>query len=409
MLEQENHHIPLGILFAGWLLGFSMFSPMFCVSPITHILKEQLLLNHTQIGLLFSAPILMIVAFAIPAGIISDKIGVRKAAGIGVIILAIGALLRGIAGSAYSLLAFTFIYGAGFGWCYPNLTKLASDYIPKQKAGMAMGIISTGILGGCGVALAITTPIILPLVNTYQGVFSIWGIAPVAAAIVWWIVVKKPQGSVQLETFKERRVSFRGLMRYRQIWILTVIFILHNIFFYTWSGWAPTLLMQKQATPEMAGLLTSLTIWAGIPAGLFMPRLSYKLGLRKPFLWIPAIALTGAAFSAQAISLEMSWAITVVIGIAIMAQFPTILALPVEMVSKEEVGAASGLLISIGYIGGVIGPLIGGRILDITGSLNFALLILAGASIAIVCMTFMLRETGSTKKLVISKGFKKDT
>ncbi len=75
-----------------------------------------------------------------------------------------------------------------------------------------------------------------------------------------------------------------------------------------------------------------------------------------------------------------------------------ILALPVEMVPKEQVGAASGLVLSIGYAGGVIGPLMGGRILDITGSLSLSLVVLAGTSIAIIGAAFMLPETGSAKK-----------
>ena len=156
--------------------------------------------------------------------------------------------------------------------------------------------------------------------------------------------------------------------------------------------------MLKQATPEMAGLLSSVSLWVGIPTGLLMTRLAYKLGLRKPFLWIPAIVLAAAALGARTITLDMSWIIMVVVGIAGMTRYPTILALPVEMVPKEQVGAASGLVLSIGYVGGVIGPLIGGRILDITGSLSLSLVVLAGTSIAIIGIVLMLPETGSAKK-----------
>lgn len=135
--------MPRGILASTWLLAFAMYAPMFSVPPIAHILKEELLLTHMQTSLLFTAPILMIVALAIPAGIISDRIGVKKATGIGVILLAVGAMLRGTADSASTLLIFTFIYGAGLGWCYPNLAKLISGWVPPQRAGMAMGILST--------------------------------------------------------------------------------------------------------------------------------------------------------------------------------------------------------------------------------------------------------------------------
>jgi CP family cyanate transporter-like MFS transporter len=391
--------MPRGILASTWLLAFAMYAPMFSVPPIAHILKEELLLTHMQTSLLFTAPILMIVALAIPAGIISDRIGVKKATGIGVILLAVGAMLRGTADSTSSLLIFTFIYGAGLGWCYPNLAKLISGWVPQQRAGMAMGILTTGMLSGSGIALAITMSTIFPITNTFQGVFFIWGIAPIAAAVVWWVVVKEPPHSeIQTQSARTDNIPFRRTLQNKNIWLVSVLFFLNAAFFYTWSGWTPTLLMLKQATPEMAGLLSSVTLWVGIPTGLLMTRLAYKLGLRKPFLWIPAIALAAAALGARTITLDMSWIIMVVVGVAIMAQFPTLLALPVELVPKEQVGAASGLVLSVGYAGGVIGPLIGGRIFDITDSLNLSLVVLAGISIAMVGAAFMLPETGSDKK-----------
>ncbi|MBA7642106.1 Hexuronate transporter [subsurface metagenome] len=402
MQQEESYHMPRGILASAWLLGFVMFSPMYCVPPMAHILKEELLLTYTQTGLLFSAPVIMVAALAIPAGIISDRIGVRKATGIGVILIAVGATLRGTADSASTLLMFTFIYGAGLGWCYPNLAKLVSGWVPPQRAGMAMGIISTGMLAGCGLALAITMSVIFPITNTFQGVFFIWGIAPIAAAIVWWAVVKQPSHSgIHTQSARTNNISFisfRRTLRNKHIWLLSAILLLQNMFAYTWAGWTPTLLMFKGATPEMAGLLTSVSLWVGIPTGLLMTRLAYRLGLRKPFLWIPAIVLAATALGARTITLDMSWIIMVVVGIAGMTRYPTILALPVEMVPKEQVGAASGLVLSIGYVGGVIGPLIGGRILDITGSLSLSLVVLAGTSIAIIGIVLMLPETGSAKK-----------
>ena len=97
------------------LLGFAIWSPMFCVPPMQHIIKEELLLTHAQTSLIFTAPLLMVVALAIPGGILADRIGARKAAGIGIIIVAVGAILRSLATDAPSLLAFTFIYGIGAG------------------------------------------------------------------------------------------------------------------------------------------------------------------------------------------------------------------------------------------------------------------------------------------------------
>ncbi len=97
MQQEKGPKMPWAILGSAWLLAFAISVPMFCVPPIEHILREELLLTHAQTSLLFSAPLLMMVAIAIPGGLIADRIGVRKAAGIGIIIIVVGSILRGTA------------------------------------------------------------------------------------------------------------------------------------------------------------------------------------------------------------------------------------------------------------------------------------------------------------------------
>ncbi len=115
MQQGKGASIPLPVLASACLLGFALMTPMFIVPPMEHILREELLLTHAQTGLLFSIPIIMVVALAIPGGIVADRIGIRKAAGIGAILIAVGSTLRGNATDFNTLLGFTFVYGAGFG------------------------------------------------------------------------------------------------------------------------------------------------------------------------------------------------------------------------------------------------------------------------------------------------------
>ena len=397
--EERSSRTPWTILGSASLMGFAMFSPMFCVPAMEHILKEELHLTHTQTSLLFSAPILMLAAVAIPAGLIADRIGVRKAAGIGTIIIAVGTIMRGMASDASSLLAFTFIYGIGLGWSFPNLPKLVSAWAPQEKAGMATGIFTIGLLTGVALPLAITMPLVFPITNTFQGVFFMWGIPPIAAAILWWTLVREPvHNNVYGEPVSRDNISLRQVLGNRSLWLVSILLLLHNFFFYAWSGWIPALMRMKGATPELAGLITSITLWVGIPTVLLMPRLAYKLGVRKPFLWIPSIALAFASWGVMHISLPMSWLLMALVGIANATRYATILALPVEMMPKEAVGIGSGLVLSIGYIGGIIGPLIGGRILDLTGSLDLSFLALIGISIAAAGVAFRLPETNPKAK-----------
>jgi len=264
---------------------------------------------------------------------------------------------------------------------------------------LATGLLTSGVLVGVGVALAATMPFILPVTGTFQGVFFIWSIPPIVAAILWWALVREPaDGEVRAGSVSQGNTPFRRVLRNKSLWLAASLFLLHNFFFYSWTGWAPTLMRLKGTTPELAGLIASVAIWVGIPTAFLVPGLAYRLGLRKPFLWIPGVALALAAWGAISANITMSWFLMALVGVANLTRWIAILAFPVEVMPREDVGKASGIILSLGYVGGVIGSQVGGRILDVTGSLDHALLVLVAVSAAAVGVALGLPETGPGAK-----------
>jgi cyanate permease len=84
-----------------------------------------------------------------------------------------------------------------------------------------------------------------------------------------------------------------------------------------------------------------------------------------------------------------------VVGITTGGTFPMILALPIELLPRESAGAASGMVLSLGYTAAIFGPWLAGRILDATGSLNLVLVLLAVSAVAWTAVGFAMPETGS--------------
>jgi len=155
---------------------------------------------------------------------------------------------------------------------------------------MAMGILTTGMAAGGALSMAITMPLVFPITNTFQGVFFIWSIPPTVAAILWWILVREPaHDGIHGKSVSRKPMPLRLLLRNKSLWLVSILLFLNEFFILTWQGWTPTLMMLKGATPGFAGLISSITIWVSIPAAFFMPRIAYKIGLRKPFLWAPSI------------------------------------------------------------------------------------------------------------------------
>ena len=347
---------------------------------------------------MFSAPALMVVAMSIPAGIVADKIGVRRAVGIGLVVMVAGAVTRGMVNSYAGLLASMFIFGGGFAWTFTNLPKIVSTFAGKAKAVVTMGLVNSGMPVGTALGMALTIPVILPITRSYQGAFLVWSIPTVVVAILWWVIVREPEPNKRLGGFPKpakTQASFRTVIRNKNVILISALMFLHQFFIWSWTGWSPTLLMLKGASLGLAGLIASMTIWAIIPTFLLMPGLSYGLGLRKPFLWIPSVVLAFIAWLATKASILVSWFIMALAGVAASTRFTILFTLPIEIMPGEDVGTTSGIMLSLGYTGAVIGPLVGGGILDYSQSLDKMLLVLVFVSVAAALVSLGIPETGT--------------
>jgi cyanate permease len=402
----NNYKIPWNVLIIAIFLNFCTWAYLFITPPMETILSADLHISHFQISLLFSAPILMIAIVAIPVGIIADRIGLKRVIGVGAIIACIGAVFRGTASTYSDLLIFSLIFGFGMGWTFANLPKLARSCSSSQQTGFVMGIITGfGLLSGIGTALAITVPLIYPLTNSYHGVFYIWSVPLVIATILWWIIVREPpcQGD-EIESEKTESVELKHVLKNKTLWLLAFILLLHNIFFYTWSGWLPTYLVEKGVSLGVAGVLTSVMLWVGVPTVIVVPMLISRTEIPKKLLiWLPSLIFAFLAIWILYASEFSIWFIMAIAGIINILRFNTLLSLPVEIMPKEHAGVAGGVVVSIGYIGAVIGPSMAGRILDVTGSFQIIFIILAVLSLITMGMAFLI-PSNSTKNISDTAG-----
>ena len=153
-------------------------------------------------------------------------------------------------------------------------------------------------------------------------------------------------------------------------------------------------MIEKGASADSASLISSAVLWTAIPSVFLAPRIAHRVGLRKPFLLIPSIVLALAPLWAIYMTVPMGWPLMIMVGMFDSARTIMVLALPLELMPRESVGTASGLIVSIGFSGGVVGPLVGGLILDLTGSLDMSLIVLIVISVIAVAVAYKIPETG---------------
>jgi len=187
--------------------------------------------------------------------------------------------------------------------------------------------------------------------------------------------------------------GFKTVIKNRNVWFIGGIYFSIGFAFYGLLGWLPYILILKGMPLPTSSLVAALINFA-FPAVLIFPVLSDRLGLRKPFLWGPLLVLSPITYFLGTTTEPYIWIVAAIFGICQYGIWASLYILPVEFVDRRLIGSAIGTILSIGYVGSLIGPWLMGYLKDITGFFDVGAIILAvgvGISLAI---GFLIPETG---------------
>jgi len=154
-------------------------------------------------------------------------------------------------------------------------------------------------------------------------------------------------------------------------------------------------LIEAGITPAKAGLAVAGWLVAAAVGNFMGPWLSDRIGLRKPFLIGGAIL---ASASLALLALNPTGPALYLLAFAALGGgcfAPLLLTLPLELpyVGAPRVGAALGLLMLVGQVGGFLLPLVVG-VASQNGGFSVSLALLAGVHALIVIPALRLSETG---------------
>ncbi len=375
------------------------------VSPLLPLLIADFKLSHGIGGSLYAIPILMVALFSYPLGILSDRLGVEIMVGLGFTVAVLSSFLRSLSGTFLHLVLFTAVFGLGFALCYPNLLKLVKEHFPPRLTGTATGIYTTAMPLGAGLGISLSTPL-LAIMNSWRGVFVVWSLMAAPGIFFWWLVARKssqPQG--RLSHMSPNRSSRQEVhpghsfldQSSKPVVICGILLSLLNVVFYCTVGWLPTYLSEQGWNSARAAAATSLVTYAELPAVFLIPVISDRVG-RKKFIILISFLVTAICAAVISFRPSLTWWIAPVLGVAIGGVFALILALPVELVDRETIGRAAGAVISIGYIGALIGPPLTGYIRDLTGQFATGFLIMAFTGIVATGLSYLLPDVSRMRR-----------
>ncbi|WP_116091692.1 MFS transporter [Sphingomonas crusticola] len=103
------------------------------ISQAAGPISTDLHLDKQQLGAVLGAFGLAYAAFEIPMGLLGDKLGVRRVLAQVVLAWSFFTALTGAAWNLLSLWIIRFLFGAGEAGCFPNLTRMLSQWLPRGE------------------------------------------------------------------------------------------------------------------------------------------------------------------------------------------------------------------------------------------------------------------------------------
>lgn len=189
------------------------------------------------------------------------------------------------------------------------------------------------------------------------------------------------------ELAADLQLSFRETARTRQFWMVSVAyFIAWYVTLSIITHIAPYAIDSGISTTQAASIVSIIGA-VSIAGRLTMGSTGDKLGNRRALI-ICFLILTGAlSWLLLAKSLWMLYLFAAVYGFAHGGFFAIMSPLVAELFGTMSHGVNLGMVLFLGQIGGSIGPVVTGRIFDITHSYQLAFIILIAASIGALILS----------------------
>lgn len=140
-----------------WQLAASVC--YYAVFAATPFFRDQFGLSGTQVGLVITALTLGYAVFLLPLGAITDRFGEGVTLPVGLVGLALGALVVTQAWSYAALLVAAFALGSLYGTAMPGTNKAIFDNVPQDRQNLAIGVKQVGVTAGSGASALLVTGI----------------------------------------------------------------------------------------------------------------------------------------------------------------------------------------------------------------------------------------------------------
>lgn len=360
--------------------------------------SEEFDLSPVAMGYLLSSFNWLYFIALMPVGHLVGRFGAYRVGGLGIGLLSAASATIAFSWSFLSLFACRLAAGLCAAVTYPTGARTIRDRVPRNKWGLATGILHSGSLIGPAIGAV-----------TLSGMISTWGwravfIVAGAIGVVWlafWVGWHRHAGRaaypertespvLSVAPQPERSGGLRAIAGSASMRASAFAHGSAGFSTHLFLAWLPSYLQKEQSLPvTTTGLLLGATYLGAALLVVAVLRLSdacmpanLASGTRK--FWVAA-CLVGSSLVAAVPHLNQLSSIMPVITLSLAACASAVslnLALANDLTrDARDVGSAVGFISTVGNIFGLLAPIVTGYIVAETGSFNLAFT-LSGALLA---------------------------
>ena len=399
--EQNNTHA-WGVVVSGTAINLCL-GVLYAWSVFAKELQDTLGFTATETALPYSVAIILFALFMVPAGIMLDRLGPRLLLIISGVLIGIGFAIAGMTLSVAGLvIGFGIVAGAAMGFGYAAPTPTAAKWFKPHLRGTITGIV----VSGYGLAAVYVSPLSNYLLGNfgvanafyYLGIF--FTILIIGLSFVMksppadWIPLggdppkpKQTKSKQSVGTSVQNEFTPREMMKTVQFWSLWIM--------YAFSASAGLIIIghvaviaKKQGGLEAGFLFAALLAVGNAGGRIITGIISDKIGRTNTLILvfvIQAVNMFAFITYTSGMMLTIGAIVTGATYGALLALFP---ATTWDWFGLKYAGTNYGLIFTAWGVGGLIGPIMAGRIIDSTGGYGMAyiisaILLLVAASMAV--------------------------
>ncbi len=335
--------------------------------------------TNMEASLPYTVSIAIFAFMMIFAGRAQDKIGPRYVTMLGGLMLGLGLICSGFAPTPFwMVITFGVIGGLGIGLGYSATTPCAIKWFESSKKGLISGIVVSGV----GLAPVYIAPLTAYLLKLYgiQHTFITLGVIAIIVVFIFSLFLKNPpEGYIPENTVSATKksapsvinIEWKEMIKTPQFYLLWTMYLLTATAGLMLIGHLASIAATQAAWKAgfiLVVVLSLFNAFGRVLAGILSDKIGRTNAMFVVFL-IQAANMFAFSYFTTIPTLIFGSAVAGLAYGALFTLFPTTTA---DYFGLKNLGVNYGLVFTGWGIAGVVGPILGGLVMDKTGSYNIS-------------------------------------